>query len=699
MRKQAVTVALKVIDTADMIPVVQGDQYVDAIAFEITPRIWGETDLATGLVYVRYKLPDGTGDVVMLTDIDLTTEDTIIASWPLGAAITSQYGLVTFGLEIIADDLPWNSQRGQMRISPRITATGASYSPELLDQYLALFETARDAAQASAASAAATLVDFETRYLGPKAADPTVDNQGAALLAGALYYNTATGVMRLYSGTAWTDQLESVKGIGWTSSETIHGNAGAIAILQNRVAKRYTVKMTSAGTVTQLNDAIGKVYRRQVDTLGALSDFSSCYPWSGIENVEIDTDGVILSRIGDAGYGTNGGELVTKVPLFWSRAWKEGTDRYWEVSDAPYGDNKPIGFYNADGTVRPFVYIGSMPTSYVANTPHAWAGKALGVDRPLSGATGIQQTALDKSAVVDWSNIDLQRWEMLERLISVEIGYDSQSRSGINVKGSIGQGINGQTGAYSASNVCTVATVGAHTFILANTRAAYFKVGMTVQIGTSYTTNAIAADRFITDVSVYDASNTIITVDGEIFTTTLTSTIAAWGQAIPLAQIVALKNESGYVLQYGAENLSHVCYRGIWDLWGNIYQWMSGILRSEGTFWICEDVTKMNVTAPTTGAGWVDTGHTPDLANGYLKDQVIANGTLGNYGLPSEVGAGSTTWYAAYMYYFGGDYMSGVRVVLFGGYWGYGTLVSLFYWNGDDTPAYTSLSIGGRLIL
>jgi hypothetical protein len=45
--------------------------------------------------------------------------------------------------------------------------------------------------------------NFDDRYLGPKASDPTLDNDGNALLAGALYYNTVVPEMRLYTGSAW----------------------------------------------------------------------------------------------------------------------------------------------------------------------------------------------------------------------------------------------------------------------------------------------------------------------------------------------------------------------------------------------------------------------------------------------------------------------------------------------------------------
>jgi hypothetical protein len=58
-------------------------------------------------------------------------------------------------------------------------------------------------AQAAADAAAQSLDDFQDLYLGNKAGDPTVDNQGDPLQQGALYYNTTTSQMRVWSGSAW----------------------------------------------------------------------------------------------------------------------------------------------------------------------------------------------------------------------------------------------------------------------------------------------------------------------------------------------------------------------------------------------------------------------------------------------------------------------------------------------------------------
>jgi hypothetical protein len=73
---------------------------------------------------------------------------------------------------------------------------------------------------ASAQSAAETARDqtleafdnFDDRYLGDKTSDPTLDNDGNALVGGALYFNTSDEIMKVYTGSAWVAAYASLSG-------------------------------------------------------------------------------------------------------------------------------------------------------------------------------------------------------------------------------------------------------------------------------------------------------------------------------------------------------------------------------------------------------------------------------------------------------------------------------------------------------
>ncbi|MDC1035449.1 hypothetical protein OAQ98_03110 [Alphaproteobacteria bacterium] len=59
------------------------------------------------------------------------------------------------------------------------------------------------AAANSAAAAATALDNFDDKYLGVKSSDPTVDNDGDALIQGALYFSSSSSAMQVYDGANW----------------------------------------------------------------------------------------------------------------------------------------------------------------------------------------------------------------------------------------------------------------------------------------------------------------------------------------------------------------------------------------------------------------------------------------------------------------------------------------------------------------
>ena len=65
---------------------------------------------------------------------------------------------------------------------------------------------------ASATAAAASYDQFDDRYLGSKTTPPTVDNDGNPLLVGALYYNSVTNNMNVWTGTVWNAAYISAAG-------------------------------------------------------------------------------------------------------------------------------------------------------------------------------------------------------------------------------------------------------------------------------------------------------------------------------------------------------------------------------------------------------------------------------------------------------------------------------------------------------
>jgi hypothetical protein len=70
-------------------------------------------------------------------------------------------------------------------------------------QYVDAVAGSATAAAASAAAAATTYDNFDDRYLGAKSTAPSVDNDGNALITGAIYWDTTAAAMYAWSGSAW----------------------------------------------------------------------------------------------------------------------------------------------------------------------------------------------------------------------------------------------------------------------------------------------------------------------------------------------------------------------------------------------------------------------------------------------------------------------------------------------------------------
>ena len=91
--------------------------------------------------------------------------------------------------------------------------------------------TSANSAATSASSAATSYDDFDDRYLGAKASDPTLDNNGNPLITGALYFNTTIPAMKVYTGSAWqivaADTSNFVDKSLWTAKGALVGASAA----------------------------------------------------------------------------------------------------------------------------------------------------------------------------------------------------------------------------------------------------------------------------------------------------------------------------------------------------------------------------------------------------------------------------------------------------------------------------------------
>jgi hypothetical protein len=87
--------------------------------------------------------------------------------------------------------------------------------------------TAKDDAVTAKNSAEAAFDSFDDRYLGAKSSDPSVDNDGNALITGALYFDSSNNTMKVWTGSSWVAAYVSGSGFAALSGAAFTGNISA----------------------------------------------------------------------------------------------------------------------------------------------------------------------------------------------------------------------------------------------------------------------------------------------------------------------------------------------------------------------------------------------------------------------------------------------------------------------------------------
>ena len=86
-------------------------------------------------------------------------------------------------------------------------------------------------------------------FLGTKASDPMVDNQGNPLVIGVMYFNSTTGTLRIWTGTVWSLGAFSVAG----AVVSVNGRDGAVELTKSDVGLG---NVTNESKTTMFHDPV-----------------------------------------------------------------------------------------------------------------------------------------------------------------------------------------------------------------------------------------------------------------------------------------------------------------------------------------------------------------------------------------------------------------------------------------------------------
>ena len=128
-------------------------------------------------------------------------------------------------------------------------ATNAASSASTASTQASNASASATAAQAAQAAAELALDNFDDIYLGAFATNPTLDNDGGALTAGDLYFNTASSALQVYSGSAWQAAAVSTAGFATlTGAETFTNKTLTSPIINTAITLNATGELRLADT-------------------------------------------------------------------------------------------------------------------------------------------------------------------------------------------------------------------------------------------------------------------------------------------------------------------------------------------------------------------------------------------------------------------------------------------------------------------
>lgn len=99
-------------------------------------------------------------------------------------------------------------------------------------------------------------------FLGSKASDPTVDNQGNPLVIGVMYFNNTSGTLRIWSGTEWSLGAFSVAG----AVVSFNGRDGAIELTNADVTSAVGKNLTDAIKYSEADKLLTDVNKLTLST-------------------------------------------------------------------------------------------------------------------------------------------------------------------------------------------------------------------------------------------------------------------------------------------------------------------------------------------------------------------------------------------------------------------------------------------------
>ena len=214
-------------------------------------------------------------------------------------------------------------------------------------------QTAQTAAEAAQTATESVYDNFDDRYLGAKAVAPTTDNDGGTLLVGALYFDTVSTIMRIWTGSTWLSAFASLSGALIASNN--------LSDLTNTTTARASLGLGSIATQSASNVNITGGNITNVDLIDTISlDVSGDVQIDGNLTVggTVTTVNTATLAVDDNLIYLNDGSTVSNPDLGFAGNYNDGTYKHAGFfRDATDGKWKFFHNYTLEPDASPYIDI------------------------------------------------------------------------------------------------------------------------------------------------------------------------------------------------------------------------------------------------------------------------------------------------------------------------------------------------------
>jgi microcystin-dependent protein len=407
------------------------------------------------------------------------------------------------------------------------SATNAATSETNASTSATAAASSASSASASADAALAALDSFDDRYLGQKASDPTLDNDGNPLVAGALYFNTTDDIMKVYDGAAWLAAYASLSGALLAANNLSDVLNAATARTNLGLGTAATTASTDYATAAQ-----GALADSAIQT-GDSPSFGSVTVSGTVDGRDVAADGSKLDGIEAGADVTDTGSVTTAGALMDSEVTNLAQVKAFDSADYATAAQGSL----ADSAVQPNdspSFVNVTVSGTVDGRDVAADGSKL--DGIETGATADQTAGEIKAAYESNANTNAYTDAEKSKLAGIEAGAEVNTVDSINT----------QTGSVvlDADDISDAATTNKFTTAAEISKLAGIEAGADVTDTANVTAAGALMDSEVTNlaqVKAFSSADYATAAQGSLADSALQS-----GD-----NVSALTNDAGYTTNVG----------------------------------------------------------------------------------------------------------------------------------------------------